>query len=215
VAAGLISACGSVLLTAAGARVDWAVAAAPAPGELVSGDQHLVLARPSSVVLAVVDGLGRGPLAAEAAGEAVTALASSSEGPVSERARDCHEALRGTRGAVAAVVEIGAAGVMEWVSVGNVEAMVLRRRSGRVDVEGVLLAEAGILGAGAPRLRPAELRLRPGDLLLMVTDGVGAGFVRDLGWEAGPTAMVEHILASRSGQSDDDRLALAAGWNQY
>jgi hypothetical protein len=211
--AGLTFVGGSALFTAPGARVDWSVASAPAPGEPVSGDQHLVLPRPSSVVLAVIDALGHGPLAADVAGEAVAALAYSPDAHVCQRARDCHEGLRGTRGAVAAVAEISAAGRMEWVSVGNVEALLLRRRGGRVEVEGVLLAEAGILGAGAPRLRPDELRLRPGDLLLMVTDGVGPGFMRDLCLEGGPAAVVERIVAARPGESADDRLALAACWN--
>src|SRR2546422_912956 len=89
------------------ALIEWGVATLALPGEAQSGDRHLVKQVGTSVLVAVVDGLGHGAEAATAAQAAVAALerhATESPVPLIER---CHRALKGTRGAVMSVALIG------------------------------------------------------------------------------------------------------------
>src|SRR2546428_301597 len=79
------------------ALIEWGVATLALPGEAQSGDRHLVKQVGTSVLVAVVDGLGHGAEAATAAQAAVAALerhATDSPVPLIER---CHRALKGRR----------------------------------------------------------------------------------------------------------------------
>src|SRR6266566_8499309 len=83
--------------------IEWGVATQALPGEAQSGDRHLVKPVGSTVLVAVVDGLGHGAEAGTAAQAAVAALerhATESPMPLFER---CHRALHGTRGVVMSV----------------------------------------------------------------------------------------------------------------
>src|SRR5260370_27692776 len=89
------------------ALIEWGVATLAHPGEAQSGDRHLVKPVGTSVLVAVVDGLGHGTEAATAAQAAVAALerhATESPVPLIER---CHRALHGTRGAVMSAAVLG------------------------------------------------------------------------------------------------------------
>src|SRR5688572_24161191 len=57
---------------------EWGIATRPCPGESSSGDRHLVLDLSDHLLMAVVDGAGHGPEAAEAAELAVQTLTSAS-----------------------------------------------------------------------------------------------------------------------------------------
>src|SRR5204862_2676535 len=112
--------------------IEWGVATLALPGETQSGDRHLVKPVGSTVLVAVVDGLGHGAEAATAAQAAVAALerhATESPVPLIQR---CHRALQGTRGAVMSVAVFARPErSMTWL--------------GPADVEGLLLC-----GDGAP-----------------------------------------------------------------
>ncbi|HET7543132.1 MAG TPA: phosphoserine phosphatase, partial [Polyangiaceae bacterium] len=78
----------------------------PKLGERVNGDAVLVRrdATRERTLLAVVDGLGHGPGAAEASARAVKELETSSlSASVLELMTSVHQALRGTRGAVGTI----------------------------------------------------------------------------------------------------------------
>src|SRR2546429_1989949 len=86
--------------------IEWGVATLALPGQTQSGDLHLVKPVGSTVLVAVVDGLGHGAEAATAAQAAVAALerhATESPVPLLQR---CHRALQGTRGAVVSVAGV-------------------------------------------------------------------------------------------------------------
>jgi len=194
------------------ALIEWGVAALAHPGEAQSGDRHLVKPVGTSVLVAVVDGLGHGTEAATAAQAAVAALerhATESPVPLIER---CHRALHGTRGAVMSVAVLGRSDAsMTWVGVGNVEGLLLhgdgaaRSRSGRES----LVTRGGIVGSELPRLHPTVLPIAPGDLLIFATDGIREGFADGLSPEAPPQQLADQILA-RHGKGTDDALVLVA-----
>ena len=93
----------------------------PCQGETANGDAVVVRHEGDRVLLAVVDGLGHGPGAADIAAEARRYLQELPFGPSVRAVFDgLHERLRGTRGAAATVCLVRGAHV-EGAGVGNVE----------------------------------------------------------------------------------------------
>lgn len=187
--------------------LDWAVAGEPLAGEDRSGDQHLVVPLPAGALLAVIDGLGHGPEAFEAASVAVAALAEHPQAPLRSLVERCHQALRRTRGVVMTVASIGRDGRMEWLGVGNVEGLVVR--AGRtIGHEGILL-RGGVVGQALPILRPATVALRRGDVVVLATDGIRDGFAGSIDPAEDPRAIASRVLAEHA-RGGDDALVLVA-----
>src|SRR5690348_8456572 len=171
------------------ALIEWGVASLALPGEAESGDRHLVKPVGTSVLVAVVDGLGHGAEAATAAQVAVAALerhATESPVPLIER---CHRALQGTRGAVMSVALLGRPDrSMTWLGVGNVEGLLLHGDGAALPGPGraSLVTRGGIVGSDLPRLHPVVLPIAQGDTLIFATDGIREGFADGLSLEAPP-----------------------------
>src|SRR5262245_52322386 len=107
--------------------VESATAAAPLQGELRSGDRGVVVPFDQGALVAVIDGLGHGLLACEAAVVAEQVLVESPAAPVDELMRRCHHKLRNTRGAVMSLASFnGTRSTMTWLGVGNVEGFLVR-----------------------------------------------------------------------------------------
>jgi hypothetical protein len=132
----------------------------------------------------VVDGLGHGPAAAEAAGLAINALAGAPDLAPEDALHLCHRSLAGTRGAAVALAAISAGGArLAYAGVGNVEARLWRALdapSGQPGVERVsvvrLISYRGIVGVTMPRVRTFDYTLASRWCLLMHTDGVMSRF---------------------------------------
>ncbi|HET7771897.1 MAG TPA: SpoIIE family protein phosphatase, partial [Chloroflexota bacterium] len=123
--------------------------------------------------IAVVDGLGHGPAAAEAARLALEAVGKCLEEGVTEALSRCHAALAGTRGAALTVAEVDVTrGVLTFSGVGNVEARVWRAETPEKAERPIVYR--GVVGATLPRLRSFELPLAGDWRLLVHTDGVSA-----------------------------------------
>src|SRR4051812_27934099 len=102
-----------------------AVATRTYPGETVSGDAWTVEWSGPVWRLALVDGLGHGPLAAEAAQAALACLRARPDLDPMAALAACHGALRGTRGAALSIATVDTARQrLTFVGVGNVEARV-------------------------------------------------------------------------------------------
>jgi anti-sigma regulatory factor (Ser/Thr protein kinase) len=100
-------------------RFRWAAVSTPAPNEVVCGDIWRVAERDGEIAVMVADGLGHGPLAAEAALLAAGTFdeeAFSGPGAFCERA---HRALGGSRGAALAAAHASSAG-LRYAGVGNI-----------------------------------------------------------------------------------------------
>jgi phosphoserine phosphatase RsbX len=192
--------------------LDWGVAAVALPGETESGDLHLVRPVAGGVLIAVVDGLGHGAEAAAAARLAVGAIGRHAhESPLSLFER-CHQTLKGTRGVVMSLALIHRAdGSLTWLSVGNVEGMLVRADSGghAARARRALVTRGGIVGSELPNLKPEVLSLAIGDTLILATDGIREGFVEGLPADATPQRQADQILA-RHRKGTDDALVLVA-----
>jgi hypothetical protein len=142
-------------------------------GEEVSGDSACIAHTDAGVLVGVVDGLGHGAEAGDAAHRAGVVLEDPATGmQVNGALQRCHAALRGTRGAVIALAAFRAqAADMEWLAVGNIEGVLVRGRSGLPRRE-MIVQRPGIVGHHMPPLRSATLPVRAGDTLVFATDGV-------------------------------------------
>jgi negative regulator of sigma-B (phosphoserine phosphatase) len=189
---------------------EWGIATRPRPGESSSGDRHLVLELPDSLLMAVVDGAGHGPEAAEAAELAIQCLASNASSDMSlyNLINHCHKRLRGTRGGVISLGLINAkVHSLSWLGVGNVEGAVFRAVSGKTGPARLLL-RTGVVGMWLPSLKPHTLALAPGDTVVFVTGGVdNRFFMEELPPMNDSQALADRIVHNY-GRQTDDALAL-------
>jgi hypothetical protein len=189
--------------------IEWGVAATTLPGQLHSGDHHVVASFPNGFLIAVLDGIGHGEEAAAASKMASRILEERAVDPVIALVRRCHEELRDTRGVVMSIASFNIGhSLMNWLGVGNVHGVLLRGRDLPLMEESLLL-RAGVVGNQLPPLQAAVLPLNAGDTVVFATDGVESDFERTLVQQQNPQRAAEDILA-RHGKRTDDALALVA-----
>jgi len=146
--------------------IRWAGLTRPIIGEVECGDVYGAVRAGDTLTAALCDGLGHGPLAAEAAREALAAVF---EEPASEPAamlERAHRRMGKTRGGALAVVQIDGPAV-RFAGLGNVAAWILApdSRSGMASIP-------GIAGHQARRLRQFEYVLPPDGIIVMHSDGL-------------------------------------------
>lgn len=190
------------------AVIEWGVAGRPLAGESVSGDLHVVAPFAGGVLAAVIDGLGHGPEAAEAARQAAAVLAASPHLPIRRLLELCHAALRSSRGAVMSLAAIDAASDrMTWTAIGNVEASLCRAAPGAAPARESLAPRNGVVGYQTPTPREVTLPIARGDVLILATDGVGQDFILDAPLNTSAQSYAVHLL-DRYGKASDDALVL-------
>ena len=142
----------------------------PRPGEESNGDACFVSEHDGELLLAVVDGLGHGRGANEAASAAVETLEQWRGEPLEELVWGVHESLRATRGAVmGAVVLDRARESFTYAGVGNVEVRLLGSAE-----PGRPIPSNGTLGARLSNVRVWPHRLSEGTILVLASDGISA-----------------------------------------
>ncbi len=191
--------------------LEWGVAELVLPGQTESGDRYLITPTSGGWLVAVVDGLGHGAEAAEAAKAAVRSLDRHAHDPIIPLIRDCHRSLAGTRGVVMSVAAFDArAETMTWVGVGNVEGVLLRAQATVRPRRESLLLRGGVVGGHLPALAAAIVPVMRGDALIFATDGVRSDFASEhLAHDDPPQQLADRILA-RWGTKTDDALVLVA-----
>lgn len=141
----------------------------PIRGEAVSGDGWSWLLYGSTMAVALVDGLGHGPKAAEAAQAAVKVFQSSitATGPAGAIQR-AHLALKSTRGAVMAVASIDEqTQTLRYAGLGNISA-VMHTQGGTVR----LASNDGTVGYGTRAARESTASWSPRSTLILNSDGL-------------------------------------------
>ena len=179
------------------------------PGEDVSGDRHVAVSG-SRLVVAVIDGLGHGPDAADAAGRAAEVVEAHPDERLETLVERCHEALRSTRGAAITMASIDAAAdELVWLGVGNVQATLLQTEPPEPGGREWVPLRAGVVGYVLPALRPGRVRLRRDDVLVIATDGVRPVFGEWPRPSEPPEDVAERILAAQARDSDDALVLVA------
>jgi hypothetical protein len=191
-------------------QLEYGVSSLPVPGEVESGDLHLVSAIPGGTLIAVVDGAGHGREAALAARTAIATIEGHRREGVIPLVRRCHERLKGTRGVVMTLASIdGIENTVTWLGVGNIEG-VLVRTSASVDPSAeTIFLRPGVLGYRLPALQAVITPIALGDLLILTTDGIRSDFTRHFSPEDPPDKIADYIL-SNFRKGNDDGLVLVA-----
>lgn len=170
----------------------------------MSGDLAVVSFLPDGALVAGIDGLGHGSEAARAARRAAEAMHESPGDDLVRLVERCHSALRGTRGAAISVALVSAReSRMSWLGVGNVEGRVLSGDPAETRLKGSLALGRGVPGHELPAVRAATITVQPGDVLLLATDGVDAGFADSLELSGSSQAISERILSDHWKAPDD------------
>lgn len=142
----------------------------PVRGEPVSGDAWCVRRSPQGTTILVIDGLGHGHLAAEAAKLAVEIFLNTKEQSPAELLKAIHGALRATRGAAGAVSELDMeTREVRFAGIGNISASVINAEQTRN-----LVSMNGTLGHEARGCREFTYAWPAGAALLLHSDGVTA-----------------------------------------
>jgi serine/threonine protein phosphatase PrpC len=191
-------------------RIDTGVAALALPGQRESGDLSLVKRVGHGVLAAVVDGLGHGQEAAEAAHAAVGVIDRHAKEPLPDLIQRCYTSLVGTRGVVLSVAFLDPdTKTMTWIGIGNVCGLLLRGDGGAKPSRVSLVPVAGFVGLEEPHIAPRVVPIARGDTLILATDGISTSFSDSLQTRLAPQAMADDILA-RHATRKDDALVLVA-----
>lgn len=149
-------------------RMEFAGVVLPYPGERVCGDGWHCEHTPTRTVAVLVDGLGHGVGAAEAAQEAVATVRQRIAKSPGEILNYMHDALKKTRGAVAAVVEIRPDdGKLTYAGIGNISASLISKGTSRS-----LISHNGTLGMTLRRVQEFQTEWLPDSIFVMHSDGL-------------------------------------------
>jgi hypothetical protein len=190
----------------AGSAIEVGVAARPLEGEDRSGDLHVVARAGEGTLVAVIDGLGHGGGAADAAALAGEILEEHAAEPFERLLLRCHEGTMHSRGAVVGLARIADDGAMTWLAIGDIEG-VLSPAGGAEGGIRSLPQHRGIVGRSLPPLRPERLDLAPGDAVIIATDGIRPDGLRRLLPPTSPQWLASDIL-TRSARPNDDALVV-------
>jgi phosphoserine phosphatase RsbX len=184
--------------------IEWGIATRCRLGEAMSRDMAVVNLLPEGALVAGIDGLGHGSEAARAARKAAAVMRDSSGQDLVGLVERCHRALRGTRGAAISVAFVSASeSRMSWLGVGNVEGRVLSGDPAATRPKGSLALGRGVPGHELPAVRAATMAMQPGDVVVLATDGVDAGFADSLELSGSSQTISERILSDHGNPSDD------------
>jgi len=176
-------------------------------GEGRSGDVAVFAPSTRGGLVAVIDGLGHGDAAADAADAAADVLREHVERDPQDLLELCHAKLRRTRGAVMTLAWFDLhSRAMTWTGVGNVEARFVRAGDAGDARHASPVVLGGVVGYNLPQVRLGSIPLEPGDAVVLATDGVAADFSVSLASGIAAQALAERVL-ERHGKGTDDALA--------
>ena len=141
----------------------------PMPGETICGDAWALAAGPTQATLLVADGLGHGPLAAEASEMAAGIVVANPALPPGPAMQDIHLAVRATRGAAVAVAQLDLlANRVDFAGIGNIMASIYDKETRRQ-----MVSHNGIVGSNMHRVQEFSQDWLPDSVLLLCSDGLG------------------------------------------
>jgi Stage II sporulation protein E (SpoIIE) len=152
-------------------------------------------------LLAIVDGLGHGAEAAQAAEAAMRVLGQQPDRPLPELLRVLDDKLLRSRGAAVGLMRVEADRA-HYAGIGNTRAV--RLRDGRMTR---LSSQPGIVGGGLPQhILASALDLQADDWLLLFTDGLDEALQLPVclpEWRRDPHTLCDHLLGRwRVGRDD-------------
>jgi anti-sigma regulatory factor (Ser/Thr protein kinase) len=177
-------------------------------GSVVNGDSYVVTALGHQLVVAVIDGLGHGEFAHQAAERIRRYVESHNHRPLDSIFAGAERAARGTRGGVMALAAFDCSEYqvkVNFASIGNIET------KSRWSLAGSLPVKRGIIGNHAPPPRVVCKDFAEREALVMFSDGISSRWQEsDRGklLEGGVNEMAQLLLNKYSRGNDDATLAL-------
>jgi len=185
------------------AILDWSVAVHKLAAVTESDDLHLVMPFPSVTLVAVIDGLGHGAEAAEAARIGASILEACPQKSIIFLMEQCHKYFKKTRGTAMSLASFNMLnGTMTWLGVGNVEGILFRNGACTRPHYKSLLLGAGIVGCHLPQLHVTVT-------LILTTDGINYKFSQEVKLNEQPQQIADHILAHHANGNDDAMVLVA------
>ena len=162
---------GTVVLARFGAHapVRYGAVSVAMPGEVDCGDGWRLATTRDATALMVVDGLGHGAFAAEAAHAGIEAFDADPFGAPQEILVRANASMSRTRGGAAAIARIAHDGALSYAGLGNISGTLVSpgRSQG-------LISQNGTVGLGQRRAQQMEYRRDTGSWLVMHSDGISA-----------------------------------------
>jgi len=185
-------------------QIRYSVLSKPKSGERISGDACFFKHLPSVAVFSVIDALGHGFHAHEAAVQAISVLENSYHRTLYEIVERCHKKLRNTRGCAAAFGRIDFKTLkFQHISVGNVET--------RVYSTPAQLRPActnGIIGTIIENIRVEEYPYNKGACIVMFSDGISGKFELDGAMLRKTPQEISDFIFSNYAKNHDDATVL-------
>ena len=180
--------------------------AVPLRGETANGDAHAVREQPDGWTVIVADGLGHGPVAAQASQEAVRLFRKHEDGRPGEILAAIHAGLRHTRGGAVSVARYDRGrGQVTFAGIGNV--------TGAIASHGEIkrtVSLAGTAGHVARRIQEFEYPLDPDGLFILYSDGIVTNWSLDAypGLVAAHPSLVAGVIYRDFARTRDDAIVL-------
>ena len=149
----------------------WGAVCLPKPGEAACGDAWSAASDADGYTLLVADGLGHGPLAAEAALEAVRIFGQFRAQSPANILEAVHAGLRPTRGAAVAIARINHAGTVVFAGIGNIAGTLVSDGQARK-----MVSHNGTAGHAARRIRDFVYPFASTPLVVLHSDGLGTSW---------------------------------------
>lgn len=178
----------------------------PRPRETSNGDAYFICKRDRATLYAVIDGLGHGMGARDAANVAIACLDEWHGEPLDQVFQAAHVALRSTRGAVMSAVVIDTrAQSFQFAGVGNVMVRVFEAPERITPIP-----TNGTLGARLGQVRVWTHRWSEGATCVMASDGISATWDIEAypGLLSRSPQMLAGILMRDYGRDSDDATVL-------
>jgi phosphoserine phosphatase RsbX len=192
--------------------IEWAATWRPLPGQRICGDRSVAFdVDGAAALIGVLDGLGHGELAAEAADCGVQILGDARGDALDSLVQSCHRGLSNTRGVAMTLAHIDfQSDTLSWVGVGNVAANLVAKHPGGVEVRSSVRLAGGIVGYRIPEVVASQhFPMRPGDLLVITSDGIDENHLDGIDFAAPALTIAEQILHNHA-KDNDDALVLTA-----
>jgi len=156
-------------------ELELSVFSRPIPGQRYNGDAYFVKRYEDKIIFAVIDGLGHGQEAQEAAQAAVDCLENYYRRPFTEIFQLCHQRLKKTRGAAMSLCRINLKDrVMTHSGIGNVNTRVYSSQAAPAP-----FCINGTLGVAMRMVKVDDYLLPEESTIIMFSDGISGRFSPD------------------------------------
>ena len=193
-------------------RILVGVVSRPVANEPVSGDAWAVKYTGNGALLLLADGLGHGPLAADASGAAVAEFRQTSDTAPAAILQQIHAALKGTRGAAVAVAHLDyTSNKCYFGGIGNVVGRVISPES-----TSHMVSHVGTAGYEARRFQEFTYQLPASSVVVMHSDGLTSSWslTRYAGLLSHDPALIAAVLYRDTARGRDDACVIVAKWRK-